>query len=74
MFKKGDVINAIPPKEYGEWSCLMFTEDAKPVHGNPQKYMGKPVRFVRLIKMSLSLAEICFAIPADISAIRENTW
>ena len=30
MFKKGDVINAIPPKEYGEWSCLMFTEDAKP--------------------------------------------
>lgn len=24
MFKKGDVINAIPPKEYGEWSCLMF--------------------------------------------------
>ena len=28
MFKKGDVINAIPPKEYGEWSCLMFTEDA----------------------------------------------
>ena len=41
MFKKGDVINAIPPKEYGEWSCLMFTEDAKPVHGNPLKYMGK---------------------------------
>ena len=37
MFKKGDVINAIPPKEYGEWSCLMFTEDAKPVHGNPLK-------------------------------------
>ena len=66
MFKKGDVINAIPPKEYGEWSCLMFTEDAKPVHGNP--------RFVRLIKMSRSLAEICFAIPADISVRRENTW
>ena len=67
MFKKGDVINAIPPKEYGEWSCLMFTEDAKPVHGNP-------VRFVWLIKMSRSLAEICFAIPADISVRRENTW
>ena len=41
MFKKGDVINVNPPKEYGEWSCLMFTEDAKPVHGNPLKYMGK---------------------------------
>ena len=40
MFKKGDVINAIPPKEYGEWSCLMFTEDAKPVHGNPLKYLS----------------------------------
>ena len=41
MFKEGDVINVNPPKEYGEWSCLMFTEDAKPVHGNPLKYMGK---------------------------------
>ena len=29
-------------------------------------YREKPVRFVRLIKMSRSLAEICFAIPADI--------
>lgn len=35
---------------------------------------GKAVRFVRLIKMSRSLAEICFAIPADISVRRENTW
>ena len=25
MFKKGDVINAIPPKEYG---CLLYTSDA----------------------------------------------
>ena len=41
MFKKGDVINVNPPKEYGEWSCLMFTEAAKPGHGNPLKYMGK---------------------------------
>ena len=41
MFKKGDVINAIPPKEYGEWSCLMFTEDAKPVHGKSAEIYGK---------------------------------
>ncbi|MFQ9390207.1 MAG: hypothetical protein ACLR1V_16685 [Coprococcus sp.] len=41
MFKKGDVINAIPPKEYGEWSCLMFTEDAKPVLWQSAEIYGK---------------------------------
>ena len=70
MFKKGDVINAIPPKEYGEWSCLMFTEDAKPVHGNPLKYMGK----ARPVCQAYQDLCSCFAIPADISVRRENTW
>lgn len=41
MFKKGDFISAVPTEDHGEWTCLMFTEDAQPVHGNPLKYMGK---------------------------------
>lgn len=41
MFNKGDFINAVSPADYGEWTCLMFTEDAQPVHGNHLKYMGK---------------------------------
>lgn len=41
MFERGDFINAVPPADYGEWTCLMFTEDAQMVHGNHLKYMGK---------------------------------
>ena len=41
MYRKGDIINADAPKDFGEWSCLMFTEDAKPVHDSMIKYMGK---------------------------------
>lgn len=41
MFERGDFINAVPPADYGEWTCLMFTEDAQIVHGNHLKYMGK---------------------------------
>ena len=74
MFKKGDVINAIPPKEYGEWSCLMFTEDAKPVHGNPLKYMGKARPVCLAYQDEPELGRNLFAIPADISVRRENTW